>query len=330
MKNYTIILFLFYFLNMNSQVLNGKKNTIAEFYDAEIKQIIIDGGKVTAQLKLKQYPRKFTRNGERSSVKQDAIFIDLGLTNTSSFLDFRKLRLKTVGVTGGITYQHSFSKLLLKDDESLKEDEFRSFIFSANVSTDRFDNFDPVTGEIDNESPTNLSVRGGYNKYYFKEKITFIRALNFKVNIVDSNADELKNFLDESNTTNTQGVVVDNQGFFDGKFGTVENDRRSTFLSLAVPMIFNKKTYFGYLTPIPHLSWETFNSNSPRYSAGVSLGFLAKSIIGDKIETLKEGSNSYKYKKFNAPSFLSIGIDWNNQSGTGSKPNYFITGSYKF
>ena len=90
----------------------------------------------------------------------------------------------------------------------------------------------------------------------------------------------------------------------------------------------------GYLAPIPYLSWETFSASSPRYNAGIALGFLGKPILDGTVKNKKRGEENddkaYKYQKFNAPSFLSLGVDWNNQGGQGSRPNYFVSGTFKF
>lgn len=339
MKLILLIIAFFTTSLISSQVLNGNQNTIAEFYDGDVTQINLNGGKLEFQYKIYDSPLLFFRNEDevkiRTAVKKDAIFIDGGFTNTKSFLDFRKIDFKNIGYSLGMTYQNSFSRIITRDGTSnLLVNKLRTFTTSLKLSFDRFDNFDPESEKIKNELPAKLSLRGGYNRYYFYEKVTFVRAINLKVNLIDNNASSLSNYLLNDNITGINNISIDNQGSFDGKFGIIDNNLISTYFSIGVPIIFSKKTFAGYIAPIPHLSWETFNKAKPRYNAGLGLGFLGKPIIDKEVKIKKEGEENdkkeYSYRKFNAPSFLSVGIDWNTQGGQGSEPNYYVSGTFKF
>ena len=71
---------------------------------------------------------------------------------------------------------------------------------------------------------------------------------------------------------------------------------------------------------------------------GLALGFLNKPVKGNEnLEDLKEVEikdkndktiKKVKSRKFNVPSFLSFGVDWNYLGSKSGSPNYFITGSF--
>ena len=79
------------------------------------------------------------------------------------------------------------------------------------------------------------------------------------------------------------------------------------------------------ISPIPYVSYKAIENSKPRLNSGSALSFLSKSLL-DK-ERKQKGNSTYR--KFNVPSFLMIGVDWNYQDGKGSSPNYFISGSIK-
>jgi len=244
---------------------------------------------------------------------------------------------KSVGYKGGVTFQQSFSKIYTDSlYEKILYPKLWTWTLSASIGVDRFDNFDPIKNEIDNVFPVKAGVNGGLSRYIFSSKKewyngTFIPTANAKINFIEYN--KLQNFLLNENVNSNSQVTFTNNSF-DGKFGVLDNDIQSSYLSFAFPYVPNNKTYFSYIAPIPHVSWETFSNSSPRYNGGIALGFLSKGIIGsegkkDKDKNKKVIPNTY-YKSFNAPSFLSIGVDWNFAGGKTKKPQYSVSGTFRF
>ena len=118
-----IIIFALNTIYLNAQIINSNKSTIAEFYDGQVKSIEINGAKVSSQFRLKKWANKYNYVNHpeiRSASKNNSFFLNVGITNTSSFLNLNKFDFKeNNGYIFGLTFQHSFSEIYLASD-SLK------------------------------------------------------------------------------------------------------------------------------------------------------------------------------------------------------------------
>ena len=237
------------------------------------------------------------------------------------------------GYIFGLTFQHSFSEIYLASD-SLKNNphKLKSFTLSLDYQRDKFDNFNPENNLIDKATPNKLILKGACSLYNFnyKEnarfKYTWIPTLSSQVNIIGYNESNLQNYLINGNLTNLNDIVFTDNSIFDGKYGVVDNNIKSAQISFSLPIVPDKSFLkLPIFSPIPYFSYEVFDNNKPRLNGGFGLGLLSSTIVDSK-SIKKDGG---VYRKFNVPSFLTIGVDWNYQDGIGSKPNYFVSGSIK-
>ncbi|MCB0463972.1 MAG: hypothetical protein KDC81_14830 [Flavobacteriaceae bacterium] len=321
------------------QVVNSNKTTVAQFYDGQVKTIELNGGKVEGQFKLGfiSWSRRYDYVEQpeiKSAEKHNTFFINLGITNSSSFLNLNDFDFKEKnGFVVGATYQHSFSEIYLAADTiKYNPHRLKSWTVGLSYQQDKFKNFDPVSNNINTATPDKLILKGGFSLYHFRYrdevgfKYSWIPSINGQVNIVDYNSTKLQNYLLNSNTATDGNVTFTSSTSFDGKYGTIDNNISSANLSLSSPFV--PETSFWklpILSPIPYAGVSVFEEDKPRWNAGIALGLLSGSLLGSD-RTTKDGG---VYRKFNVPSFLTIGVDWNYQDGIGSKPNYFITGSIK-
>jgi hypothetical protein len=150
--------------------------------------------------------------------------------------------------------------------------------------------------------------------------------LNFKINLKTYNEDQLSNFLYQSNTSTVNNIFFTSASTFDGKYGVLKQDIETARLSFSLPIVPKKMFWkIPILSPIPYISYEVFENNTPRINTGFALGILSNSLIGKK-----DNCNGRECNTFNVPSFFTIGFDINHQNGISSKPTWFIAGSIKF
>lgn len=248
--------------------------------------------------------------------------------NVSKF-DFKKNN----GVTFGIAFQHSFSEIYLAIDSiNNNPHTLQSYLISLDYKQDKFENFNPLTGQLTIASPDVISLRAVYNFYFFhykhsaKTKYTFIPTLAGKINMKDYNGTKLLNYLRRENTTDDLDVLFTSRTTFDGKYGAIDNNLTTAQVSVSLPIAFDRIFKNSpILCPIPYFSYDVFMNDKPRINGGIALGILSNPIVD--LATNANGS-SY-YRKFNVPSYFSIGVDWNYQDGAGSKPNFYVAGSIK-
>lgn len=329
-----------------SQVQNSNKEAIADFYDASSKRFTFKGGEIAFQFRLDNYNRKYVDSnnndlGEntpalRTAEKIDGLFLDLGFVNTSSFTDLDALDFDKIGYKLGLTYQHSFSKVYFKSDyEQIIYPKLFAWKLTLSGTLDRFDNFDPTTNEIDNVLPVKAGINGNISRYLFTNKNSrfnfhLIPTASFRFNFVDYN--NLDNYLLDENSSNNGQVAFTSNSSFDGKYGVLENNNQSSFVSISLPMITKHKTFLGHIVPLPHFSWQTFDNKKPYFNSGIALGFLPKGLFGDDKKNDKDDNDviipNTHYRSFNAPSFLSVGVDWNFIGETTRKPQFSVSGTF--
>ncbi|SDR71927.1 hypothetical protein [Christiangramia echinicola] len=271
-----LIFFLIIIINtsVHSQIKNSNKTEIAEFYDATLKNLTLNGGELSFQVKLHRFPFKYgNENKEKTAEKWNTFFLDLGVTNTSSFTNFQKLKLEKIGYEMGLTFQHSFTKAYYDLEgvyENLRRTSLWSFTGSVTGNLDRFDNFDPNVNSIDNVFEPRLAITGGANWFFFRKNFfymgTLIPSINGSFNLYDYNRNTLSNYLLNSNVTTNNLVTFTSNSSFDGKYGVIDNDVRSTSLSFALPFVPDKKVAKVHITPIPFITFDTFSNSSPRYT----------------------------------------------------------------
>ena len=321
-----------------SQIVNSNKTTLAQFYNADVNRVELNGAKISTQFRLKKWktPYVYKNHPEiKSAEKNNAVFFNLGATNTSSFLNLNKLDLKeNNGYTLGIEFQHSFSEVYLSRD-SINTNPFKlkSFFISLDYTRDKFNNFDPTSNSISKAKPDNLTLSSGYSLYIFnykdnaKFKYSIVPTINAYANLIGYNESGLKNYILNSNTQSVQNIQFKGSKSFDGKYGTIDNSIQSFEISISSPLIPENRLFKGVpiISPIPYVSYKVIENSKPRLNGGFALSFLSKSLL-DK-ERKQKGNSTYR--KFNVPSFLMIGVDWNYQDGKGSSPNYFISVSIK-
>lgn len=342
MKKLPIYLLLFFSIVINAQIVNSNEKTIGEFYNADVNQFTLNAGKVELQFRLRKPSSTLWYRGDSPTKQYTAkktrmLFLDIGLTNTKSFLNVNDFDFDAVGLKTGLTYQSSFNGIFIDDKGKILVNKLTTWRIGGAIQFDRFKNFDSKTTAISNESPVTINFKGGVNFYLFNpsyfKKGTIIPNFNVQLTPLTYNSGSLQNYMLESSTTTNNNVVFTKNKSFDGKYGILENNSQASFVSFSSPFIFDKKILKTfYFAPIPHISWQTAAGNKPSYNLGLALGFLNKPIKGDeKTEDLKSekvNGKQIKYRKFNVPSFLSFGIDWNYKGGKGGSPNYFITGSF--
>jgi len=341
MKTTLNALFVLYPLLGFSQIINSNEITVAEFYDGKVKTVEVNGAKVTGQFRLypffwnkKETGWTYENNGEKTAEKLNAIFFNFGLTNTgNTLLNLNKLNLKNNnGWIFGLTFQHAFDKIYQVDEES-NPHSLQTFTVGLNYQQDKFKNYNPSTKEISKSTPDQFILKFGYSKYFFnykksaKYKYAVVPTLIGTVNLKDYNKTGLKNYLLNDNITAGEIIITDNSNF-DGKYGIINNNLKSAKISFSTPIVPEKFiSFLPVISPIPHISYEVTENDKPRLNAGIAIGFLASSLVGEKIEKDIEGD---AYRTYNVPSYITIGIDWNYKNGQGSKPNIFIAGSIKF
>lgn len=322
-----------------SQVVNSNKNTVGQFFDGQVKAIELNGGKVTGQFRLNfiswTVPYSYKKQTEITSAKKhNTFFINLGITNSSDFLNLNKFDFsENNGFVVGGTFQNAFSEVYLATDSINKNPlPLRSWTVGINYQQDKFKNFDPTTEDITTATPDKLTLVGGWSRYKFKYrssakfKYSWVFNMNTRINIVDYNSTELQNYILNSSSTDNGTITFTESTSFDGKFGVLENSATSASFSISSPFVPDKSFWnLPILSPIPYAEVSVFEGNGPRWNAGIALGLLSTSLL-DK-ERKIDGNNTKR--KFKVPSFLTIGVDWNYQNSTGSKPNYFIAGSIK-
>ena len=96
MKKIIILVFLLNTIFLKAQIINSNKNTIAEFYDGQVKRVELNGAKVSMQFRLKPWITKYNYVNQpeiRSAIKINSLFLNAGITNTSSFLNLNKFDL---------------------------------------------------------------------------------------------------------------------------------------------------------------------------------------------------------------------------------------------
>lgn len=335
-----VLIFIFLIPSlMICQVINSNKTTVAQFYDGQVKTIEFNGGKVEGQFKLGflswSTPYEYIKNPEiKSAEKHNTLFINLGITNSSSFLNLNNFDFREKnGFVVGATFQHSFSEIYLAADTTrYNPHKLKAWTISLSYQKDKFKNFDPVRDEIQTATPDKLLLKGGYSLYIFRYrdevnfKYSWIPSFNGEINILDYNSTKLQNYLLNANSTTDADVIFTSNTSFDGKYGTIENNISSANLSVSSPFVPESSFWkLPVLSPIPYAGVSIFEVDKPRWYAGIALGLLSSSLLNsDRKE--KDGGI---YRKFNVPSFLTIGVDWNYQNSSGSKPNYFIAGSIK-
>lgn len=337
MKNtISLILILVNFYGF-AQLKDSNKNTVGEFYDGKVKRVELNGAKVATQFRIKHWKKKYEYIAQpdiRSAVKNNSFFINAGITNTSNFLNLNKFDFKeNNGYTIGITFQHSFDEIYLASDSlQFNPHKLQSYTISLDYQRDKFKNFNTENNEISKVTPDKLILKGGYSiyKFHYKEnakiKYVWIPSFNGRINLIGYNENNLQNFL-----LNDKINVIDNISFtdassFDGKYGIIDNNIQSAQISFSSPIVPDKSFLnLPIFSPIPYFSYEVFDKSKPRWNAGFALGILSTSLVDSK-SVKKDGG---VYRKFNVPSFLTIGVDWNHQNGIGSKPNYFVSGSIK-
>ena len=321
------------------QVVNSNKTTVAQFYDGQVKTVELNGGKVEGQFKLGflswDTDYEYVDHPEiKSAEKHNTFFINLGITNSSSFLNLNKFDFKEKnGIILGATFQHSFSEIYLATDTTdYNPHRLKSWTIGLSYQQDKFKNFDPVNDNIQTAKPDKLVLKGGYSIYHFRYrdevdfKYSWIPSINGQINIVDYNSTKLQNYLLNSNGTTDGDVTFTSSTGFDGKYGTIDNNISSANISISSPFVPESSFWkLPILSPIPYAGVSVFEGDKPRWNAGIALGLLSGSLLNSERKE-KDGG---VYRKFNVPSFLTIGVDWNHQDGIGSKPNYFITGSIK-
>jgi hypothetical protein len=337
MKKAILFVFVLTAISNNAQVINSNKTTVAEFYDGQVKRVELNGAKVSVQFRLKNWTNKYNYVSQpeiRSAIKNNSFFLNLGITNTSSFLNLNKFDFKeNNGYTFGLTFQHSFSEIYLASD-SLKYNPHRlkAFTISLDYQRDKFKNFDPDNNTLDKATPNKLIFKGSLSFYNFhyrenaKLKYTWIPTFSGQVNIIGYNENKLQNFLMSDKITTNNDIVFTSAKSFDGKYGVIDNNINSARISFSLPMVPDKSFFkLPIISPIPYVSYEVFDNSKPRLNGGFAIGLLSSSIVDSK-SVSKDGG---VYRAFNVPSFLTVGVDWNYQDGIGSKPNYFISGSIK-
>lgn len=337
MKKIIILVFLLNTIFLKAQIINSNKNTIAEFYDGQVKRVELNGAKVSMQFRLKSWMTIYDYVNPpeiRSAIKINSLFLNAGITNTSSFLNLNKFDFKeNNGYTFGLTFQQSFNEIYLASD-SLRNNPHRlkSFTISLDYQRDKFNNFNPENNSINKATPNKLILKGALSLYNFnykensKFKYTWIPTLSSQVNVIGYNENKLQNYLMSDNITTASDITFTNSNSFDGKYGVIENNIKSAQVSLSLPIVPDKSFLkLPIISPIPYLSYEVFDNDKPRLNGGFAIGLLSSSIVDSK-RVSKDGG---VYRKFNVPSFLTIGVDWNYQDGIGSKPNYFVSGSIK-
>ena len=109
-KIITLSTLLFTSLIGYSQIVNSNKTTLAQYYDGDVNRVELNGAKIATQFRLKKWKTPFFYKSQpeiKSSEKNNAVFFNLGATNTSSFLNLNKLEFKeNNGYTLGIEYQN--------------------------------------------------------------------------------------------------------------------------------------------------------------------------------------------------------------------------------
>jgi hypothetical protein len=338
------LVFIFYLCSFYSfsQIVNSNKNTINDFYDAQVKNVELNGAKATIQLRLKKWTTPYTYVSQpaiTSAVKNSAFFLNLGVTNTSTFLNLNKFDFKkNNGYTFGIAYQHAFNEIYLASTPaSQNPHQLQAFFLSLDYQMDKFENYDPTTSDIATATPDKVVLKGGYSLYKFKYrddakfKFAWVPSLYGKINLIGYNEDKLQNYLLNSSTTQVDDIIFTGSTVFDGKYGVVDNDIKSAQISFSLPFVPDKPFIdlsfisLPIISPIPYVSYEVFDNNNPRINAGFALGLLSSSLL-DATKTPKGGGI---FQAFNVPSYLTIGVDWNNQGDYSSHPNYFVSGSIK-
>ncbi|WP_340202006.1 hypothetical protein [Ascidiimonas sp. W6] len=339
MKKILISIFLLKSIFSMGQVINSNKTTVAQFYNAEVKTIELNGAKVQAQFKLGflSWSDDYVYKNQpeiRSAQKHNTFFLNLGITNSSSFLNLNKFDFKeNNGYVVGATYQHSFSEIYLAaDSTNYNPHRLQSWTVSLNYQKDKFKNYNPETDEITTARPEQLILKGGYSLYKFKYrdtakfKFSWIPSINGQINIIDYNSTKLQNYLLNDLGTEDGEVTFTSSTNFSGKYGVIDNNVSSANLSISSPFVPEDSFWkLPILSPIPYAGVSVFDGDKPRWNAGIALGLLSGSLLDSERKEKAGGI----YRKFNVPSFLTIGVDWNYQNGIGSKPNYFITGSIK-
>lgn len=348
MKNFLLVFILFISVSLNAQIVNSNEKTIGDFYNADVSQFTLNGGEVSLQFRLRD-PKSETWFLKKSNpkiysaLKTRMLFLNVGLTNTKSFLNVNDFDFESVGFKAGVTYQSAFNAILVDNSGNPIVNKLITWKVGGDIQFDRFKNFDPATSQISNEMPLSISAKAGVNFYMFNPSFfktgTVIPNFNVQVAPVTYNSGSLKNYILSSNTTSAGNVLFTKSSSFDGKYGTLLNNNTSSFVSFSSPFIFDKKVFNTfYIAPTPHISWQTANGTKPIYNMGLALGFLNKPVKGNEnLKDLKEvkiydkdtdKTIVVKSRKFNVPSFLSFGVDWNYLGSNSGSPNYFITGSF--
>ena len=223
--------------------------------------------------------------------------------------------------------------MALRDSINTNPFKLKSFFISLDYTRDKFNNFDPTSNSISKAKPDNLTLSSGYSLYIFnykdnaKFKYSIVPTINAYANLIGYNESGLKNYILNSNIQSVQNIQFKGSKSFDGKYGTIDNSIQSFEISISSPLIPENRLFKGVpiISPIPYVSYKVIENSKPRLNGGFALSFLSKSLL-DK-ERKQKGNSTYR--KFNVPSFLMIGVDWNYQDGKGSSPNYFISGSIK-
>lgn len=336
----TVIALLLFLLPIAgySQLINSNQSTVGEFYDGKVKSIEINGAKVAGQLRLATFNPTYGNVNDMetiTAVKNNSLFLNLGLTNTNNnILNLSKFDFKkNNGFTVGMTFQHSFSEIYLaKDSVNSNPHTLQSYLISLDYKQDKFENYDPSTGEISSARPDVISLRSAYSFYFFnyrtaaKLKYTLIPTISGKVNLKDYNATKLSNYLKVENTLTQDNIVYTSNSSYDGKYGVIDNNLKTAQLAFSLPIVTNKfSSKIPPLSPVPYVCYDFFEDDKPRFNGGFALGILTSALVDSTSKTVEGGT----YKKFNVPSYLYIGADWNYQNGIGSSPNYYIAGSIK-
>lgn len=325
---------------VHSQIVNSQKNTIGEFYDADVKRVELNGAKVSSQIRLRSFSKAYIFSVHpdsaktRSALKHNTFYLNFGITNTSSFLNLNKFNFKeNNGFTFGFTFQHSFNEIYLSSD-SMKYNPVSLWAFTTSIdyTRDKFKNYDPSSLSISTVNPNTLTLSGGVSRYKFhyretaKFKFSWVPSIHSSINLLGYNKKDLNNYLLEGNTNVENGVVFTNNSSFDGKYGTLRNDIKSVQLSFSVPFV-PEKIYkaLPIISPIPYISVIAQDRSRPTLTTGFALGFLSSSLFGKESEEKAGGV----YRGFNVPSFLTIGVDWSYNNLKWTSPNYFISGSIK-
>ncbi|WP_435416627.1 hypothetical protein [Polaribacter aestuariivivens] len=327
------------------QITNSNKKIIGQYYDAVNSQVKFNSKNIELTIRIDSSWTKYVvgkeDNLERSAIKVNSHFFSFGLVSSEDFSDLDAVKSKNLGFRFGYQFQNAFDKIYMDSTYSrVVYKKYNTLIVGTKLGVDRFQNFNPQSSKIESAVPFVANISLGWNKYYFSNNpngsgFSTVFSLNGQVNIFDYK--KLKDFYNDTDVTINGNILVPTESFA-GKFGTLDNNARGGYFSVATSFVSNKKlkirdTELFHFAPMMHLSWQSFAGKSPIYNAGFSFGFLNSGFFGEKKEEKYKIGNKEKtayYQKFKAPSLLSLGIDWNYIGGADNKPQYYISGTINF